>query len=69
MLRVQQIPTRLITGYVDEGYHAWVEVYLEGQGWVNPDIFIDKKTWTIMDPTFASSKYDYDGQYVQTLYY
>ncbi|WRK54062.1 transglutaminase domain-containing protein [Coprobacillaceae bacterium CR2/5/TPMF4] len=23
-------------------YHAWVEVYLEGQGWVNPDIFIDK---------------------------
>ena len=33
------------------------------------NIFIDKKTWTIMDPTFASSKYDNDGQYVQTLYY
>ena len=70
MLRINHIPIRLICGGTDrDEYHAWVEVYLEGQGWVNPDIFIDKKTWTIMDPTFASSKYDYDGQYVQTLYY
>ena len=70
MLRINHIPARLICGGTDrDEYHAWVEVYLEGQGWVNPDIFIDKKTWTIMDPTFASSKYDYDGQYVQTLYY
>lgn len=70
MLRINHIPARLICGGTDrDEYHAWVEVYLEGQGWVNPDIFIDKNTWTIMDPTFASSKYDYDGQYVQTLYY
>ena len=70
MLRINHIPARLICGGTDrDEYHAWVEVYLEGQGWVNPDIFIVKKTWTIMDPTFASSKYDYNGQYVQTLYY
>ncbi|WP_296875092.1 transglutaminase-like domain-containing protein [Thomasclavelia sp.] len=70
MLRINHIPSRLICGGTDKDeYHSWVEVYLEGKGWVNPDIFIDQKTWTIMDPTFASSKYDYDGQYVQTLYY
>ena len=70
MLRINHLPARLICGGVDDDeYHAWVEVYLEGHGWVNPDIFIDQNTWTIMDPTFASTKYDYDGQYVQTLYY
>lgn len=41
-------------------YHSWLEVYVKGQGWVNPDIFMDKDTWTIMDPTFASTKYDYE---------
>ena len=44
MLRINHIPARLICGGTDrDEYHAWVEVYLEGQGWVNPDIFIDKK--------------------------
>lgn len=69
MLRIQHIPARLICGNTDIEYHAWVEVYLEGQGWVNPDIFVDEKTWTRMDPTFASSKFDYDGQYEAVYYY
>lgn len=70
MLRINHIPARLICGGTDKDeYHAWLEVYVEGEGWVNPDIFMDKDTWTIMDPTFASTKYDYDGKYVETARY
>lgn len=69
MLRLNHIPARLICGDTDVEYHAWVEVYLDGQGWVNPDIFVDKDTWTLMDPTFASSKFDYDGKYEAIYYY
>ena len=70
MLRINHIPARLICGGTDKDeYHAWLEVYVEGQGWVNPDIFMDQNTWTIMDPTFASTKYDYDGKYVETARY
>ena len=63
MLRVQQIPTRLITGYVDEGYHAWVEVYVRSAGWINPEIYFEKETWTRMDPTYASTQMKYKGEY------
>ena len=38
MLRVHMIPVKVVTGYVEEGYHAWVEVYIEDIGWINPDI-------------------------------
>ena len=70
MLRINHIPARLVCGGTDrDGYHAWVEVYLEGDGWINPDVFIDKKHWSLMDPTFSDSKYDYNGNYVATLYY
>lgn len=70
MLRINHIPARLICGGTDKDeYHAWLEVYLDGKGWINPDIFIDKDIWTIMDPTFASNKYDYDGNYEATSYY
>ncbi|MCU0799931.1 MAG: hypothetical protein MUC62_09725, partial [Candidatus Thermoplasmatota archaeon] len=46
MLRVQGVPTRLVAGYslgIDEGgfrtyqeghFHIWVEVYIDGLGWV-----------------------------------
>lgn len=70
MLRINHIPARLICGGTDKDeYHSWLEVYVEGKGWVNPDIFMDEKTWTIMDPTFASNKYDYNGKYVETSRY
>lgn len=69
LLRIQHIPTRVICGDTDISYHAWIEVYLEGEGWVNPDIFIDKDIWSRMDPTFADSKYQYDGTYLAIYYY
>ena len=38
MLRSVQVPSRLVSGIAkgngDFGYHAWVEVYFEGVGWV-----------------------------------
>lgn len=38
MLRSAQVPSRLVSGIAkgddDFGYHAWVEVYFEGVGWV-----------------------------------
>lgn len=69
MLRINHIPARLICGNTDVEYHAWVEVYVDGKGWVNPDIFVDEDTWTRMDPTFASQKFQYDGRYDAIYYY
>ncbi|HIX16149.1 MAG TPA: transglutaminase-like domain-containing protein [Candidatus Hungatella pullicola] len=55
MLRSQNIPTKLVVGYTGSLYHAWVDVYLEGQGWVDNIIYFDGNRWRMMDPTFASS--------------
>ncbi|MEG0176447.1 transglutaminase-like domain-containing protein [Anaerorhabdus sp.] len=63
MLRVQQIPTKLITGYVEEGYHAWVEVYIHDVGWVDPETYFKSDKWQRMDPTFSSANQKYDGSY------
>jgi transglutaminase-like putative cysteine protease len=67
MLRVQSIPTRLITGYTDLGYHAWVEIYLTDVGWINPRIYFKEKNWKRVDPTFDDSFGIYMGKY-QTKY-
>lgn len=42
MLRSQGIPTKLVKGYSDnvEGYHAWNEVYLDGE-WITVDTTYD----------------------------
>lgn len=56
MLRAQQIPTKLVIGYAGDVYHAWVSIYVDGQGWVDNIIYFDGSTWTMMDPTYASSK-------------
>lgn len=69
MLRAQNIPTRLVTGYTDIEYHAWVEIYLENEGWINPKVFFDKGDWSRMDPTFAASDMDYEGKYEQVYIY
>lgn len=69
MLRVQHIPTRLITGYTDIEYHAWVEIYLAGEGWINPKVYFEKETWSRMDPTFAASNQDYEGRYDEVYVY
>jgi hypothetical protein len=61
MLRAQGIPTRMEVGYVSGGvYHAWLSTYIKDVGWVNGVIQFNGKSWTLMDPTFASggnSKY------------
>lgn len=63
MLRVQHIPTKVVTGMVDEGYHAWIEVYIENMGWIKPHIYFESGEWTGMDPTYDASNKDYDGTY------
>ena len=55
MLRSQDIPTKLVVGYTGSLYHAWINVFLEGQGWVDNVIYFDGHDWKLMDPTFASS--------------
>ena len=62
MLRSQGIPAKLVFGDVPVGkgkapvYHAWNEVYLNGKGWVSlGKIQLNAKTFTRLDPTFASS--------------
>lgn len=55
MLRSQNIPCKLVVGYAGTIYHAWIDVYIEGVGWVDKVIYFDGVTWTLMDPTFVSS--------------
>lgn len=55
MLRSQNIPCKLVIGYADSTYHAWINVYIEGVGWVDNVIYFDGTNWTLMDPTFVSS--------------
>jgi transglutaminase-like putative cysteine protease len=55
MLRVQNIPTKLIIGYADKMYHAWNSVLLDGD-------------WVLYDTTFTASgrkikKYTQEGSY------
>ncbi|MEA5026060.1 MAG: transglutaminase-like domain-containing protein [Erysipelotrichaceae bacterium] len=69
MLRVQQIPTKVITGYVDDGYHAWVEVYVANEGWINPELYFAEDTWNRADPTYAAANYDYQGSYTEVYEY
>ena len=55
MLRAQGIPTKLVIGYAGNVYHAWVSVYIQGQGWIDNIIYFDGTDWKLMDPTFVSS--------------
>lgn len=60
MLRSLGVPCKLITGYVPigdgkTGYHAWISVWSEEDGWVEGAIFFNGSAWQRMDPTFAST--------------
>lgn len=55
MLRSQNIPTKMVVGYAGTQYHAWIEVYITGKGWVHSDIYFDGSGWKRMDPTYAAS--------------
>lgn len=80
MLRSQRIPTQLVIGYVSGGdvgeqvYHAWISVYIDGEGWIDNIIYFDGTNWVRMDPTLASTsgdaqKYVGDGNQYDPLYY
>ncbi len=60
MLRSQNIPTRLEVGYAGNVYHAWISSYIKDIGWVNGIIKFDGKSWSLMDPTFASNTKEKD---------
>jgi hypothetical protein len=55
MLRLQNIPCKLVVGYAGTVYHAWINVYITDIGWVDKVIYFDGKNWSLMDPTFVSS--------------
>lgn len=57
MLRSQGIPCKLVIGYADTAYHAWINVYIEGTGWISNAIYFDGQNWTLLDPTYASTSH------------
>lgn len=69
LCRIQGIPARVITGETEIEYHAWVEIYLEGKGWINPKYEFAEKSWTMVDPTFDDSGSDYEGAYAEVYKY
>ena len=58
MLRGLGIPTKLVVGYCGTEYHAWINVHVEGKGWVNSVVHFDGSAWNHMDPTYAASRPD-----------
>lgn len=58
MLRSQNIPCKLIVGYAGTVYHAWINVYIDGVGWVDHLIYFNGEDWSMMDPTFVSNGKD-----------
>lgn len=55
MLRSQGIPCKLVIGYAGNAYHAWINVYIDGEGWIDNAIYFDGQDWSLMDPTYVSS--------------
>jgi len=58
MLRTQNIPTRMMIGYVtidgNSIYHAWIGVYIHDIGWIDDFIEFDGENWSMLDPTLIS---------------
>lgn len=70
LCRIQGIPARVIVGWTDIEYHAWVEIYLENEGWINPKVHFAKNDWSLVDPTFSDSgNADYTGKYEEVYHY
>lgn len=53
MLRSQNIPCKLVVGYMDNAYHAWISVYVESSE--EDAIYYDDAHWLNLDPTFDSA--------------
>ena len=54
MLRLKGIPSKLVIGYAGTVYHAWINVYIDGE-WLDHAIFWNGKQWSLLDPTFVST--------------
>lgn len=63
MLRSEDIACKIMTGYVEDGYHSWVEIYIDNIGWINPRVYFESETWTLLDPTFDAMDNNYKGEY------
>ena len=57
MLRALNVPCKLVIGYADTVYHAWISVWSEETGWIDGIIYFNGSNWQTMDPTFASNGY------------
>ncbi len=75
MLRSQGVSTRLVIGYSGQAYHAWIDVHIDGQGFVNA-IRFNGEDWVLMDPTYAAAyaaagvdAYVGDGTNYNPIYY
>ncbi len=56
MLRSQNIPSKIVVGYSEKTYHAWVSVYIkEDVEGICGNITYDEEHWLHMDPTCASA--------------
>jgi hypothetical protein len=55
MLRSQGIPAKLVIGRADGGSHAWVGVCTENSGTIDGAVTVTGGTFTLLDPTMASS--------------
>jgi transglutaminase-like putative cysteine protease len=60
MLRSQGIPCKMAVGYSNDVKHSWIDVFIEGSGWIDHAIELDSDEWKLLDPTFASSNPDDD---------
>lgn len=58
MLRSQGVPCKMSIGYSNEIKHSWIDVYIEGTGWIDRAIEFDGEEWKLLDPTFASNAQD-----------
>ena len=54
MLRLKGIPSKLCIGYAGTVYHAWINVYVDGE-WLDHAIVWNGKQWSLLDPTFVST--------------
>jgi transglutaminase-like putative cysteine protease len=56
MLRGQGIPAKLVIGYSDAAYHAWIQVYCTDTGKVLAAYTFNGTEWVRMDPTFDAAR-------------
>lgn len=71
MLRSVGIPTKLVFGYVENVYHAWISIYTNGFGWIDNIILLGGAKNKYIDDLFDVTKskeekdlYEYTVSYI-----